>query len=56
MTEVVAPIVAALSNADCEMKVNIRSEVFNSIKQYYPTGELTIESNANLIYGEKKDL
>ena len=53
MTEVVAPVVAALSNADCEMKVKIRSEVFNSIKQKYPNGALTIDSNAFVIYGEK---
>ena len=53
MTEVVAPVVAALSNADCEMKVKIRSEVFNQIKQYYPDGALAIDSNAFVIYGEK---
>ena len=53
MTEVVAPVVAALSNADCEMKVKIRSEVFNSIKQKYPNGALAIDSNAFVIYGEK---
>jgi ubiquinone/menaquinone biosynthesis C-methylase UbiE len=53
MTEVVAPVVAALSSTDCETKVNIRSEVFNSIKQKYPDGELSIDSNAFIIYGEK---
>lgn len=53
MTEVVAPVVAALSNADCEMKVNIRSEVFNSIKEKFPNGALAIDSSAFVIYGEK---
>ena len=53
MTEVVAPVVAALSKADCEMKVKIRSEVFNLIKNKYPDGALTIDSNAFVIYGEK---
>jgi len=53
MTEVVAPVVAALSNADCEMKVKIRSEVFDLIKQKYPDGALTLDSNAFVIYGEK---
>jgi ubiquinone/menaquinone biosynthesis C-methylase UbiE len=53
MTEVAAPVVAALSNADCEMKVKIRSEVFNTIKQKYPDGALTMDSNALVIYGEK---
>lgn len=53
MTEVVAPVVAALSSADCEMKVNIRSEVYNSIKQKFPDGALAIDSSAFVIYGEK---
>lgn len=53
MTEVAAPVVAALSNADCEMKVNIRREVFDLIKQKYPDGALSIDSNALVIYGEK---
>jgi ubiquinone/menaquinone biosynthesis C-methylase UbiE len=53
MTEVVAPVVAALKNADCELKVDIRSEVFKSIKMKYPEGELAIDSNAFVIYGEK---
>jgi ubiquinone/menaquinone biosynthesis C-methylase UbiE len=53
MTEVVAPVVAALSKADCEMKVKIRSEVFNSISQKNSNGQLAIDSNAFVIYGEK---
>jgi hypothetical protein len=53
MTEVVAPVVAALSKADCDMKVKIRSEVFNSIKQRYPKGELAIDCNALLISADK---
>ena len=53
MTEVVAPVAAALSNADCGMIIKIRSEVFNSIKEKYPTGDLAIDSNACIIYGEK---
>jgi len=53
MTEVVAPVVAALSGTDCETKVNIRSEVFQTIKLNYPDGELAIDSNAFVIYGEK---
>jgi ubiquinone/menaquinone biosynthesis C-methylase UbiE len=53
MTEVVAPVVAALSKADCEMKIKIRSEVFKSISQKYANKELSIESNAFVIYGEK---
>jgi ubiquinone/menaquinone biosynthesis C-methylase UbiE len=53
MTEVVAPVVSALSKADCEMKIKIRSEVFKSISQQYTQRELTIDSNAFVIYGEK---
>jgi ubiquinone/menaquinone biosynthesis C-methylase UbiE len=53
MTEVAAPVVAALSNADCEMKVKIRSEVFDLIKNTYPDGSLALESDAFVIYGEK---
>jgi ubiquinone/menaquinone biosynthesis C-methylase UbiE len=53
MTEVVAPVVAALSKADCEMKVKIRSEVFDSIRHNYSDGKLAIDSNAFVIYGEK---
>jgi ubiquinone/menaquinone biosynthesis C-methylase UbiE len=53
MTEVAAPVVAALSNADCDMKVKIRSEVFDLIKQTYPDGSLALESDAFVIYGEK---
>lgn len=53
MTEIAAPVVAALRNADCEMKVNIRSQVYDSIKQKYPDGALAIESSALVTYGEK---
>ncbi|MGD0755276.1 MAG: class I SAM-dependent methyltransferase [Bacteroidales bacterium] len=53
MTEVVAPVVAALSKADCEMKVKIRNEVFQFIKQKYSSGELAFDSYAFVIYGEK---
>jgi ubiquinone/menaquinone biosynthesis C-methylase UbiE len=53
MTEVVAPVVSALSNADCEMKVKIRSEVYNSISRKYSDGKLAIDSDAFVIYGEK---
>lgn len=53
MTEVAAPVVAALNNADCEMKVKIRSEVFDLIKHKYPDGALSLDSNAYAIYGEK---
>lgn len=53
MLEVVAPVVAALSKADCEMKIKIRDEVFQSIEQKYSSGELAFGSDAFIIYGEK---
>jgi hypothetical protein len=53
MTEVVAPVVAALSNAGNAVKEKIRGEVFESILQKYPDGKVAINSNALLIYGEK---
>ena len=53
MTEVVAPVVAALSNADDAMKTKIKSEVFESVSQKYPNGKVAIDSNALVIYGEK---
>lgn len=53
MTEVVAPVVAALSSADEAMKAKIRSEVFESIDNRYPDGHIAIDSNALVSYGEK---
>jgi ubiquinone/menaquinone biosynthesis C-methylase UbiE len=53
MTDVVAPVVAALSNADEKMKAKIKSEVFETINQKYPVGEVAIEYNSLIIYGEK---
>jgi ubiquinone/menaquinone biosynthesis C-methylase UbiE len=53
MTEVVAPVVAALSNADNATKRKIKSEVFESINKKYPTGKLAIDSNALVTYGVK---
>jgi ubiquinone/menaquinone biosynthesis C-methylase UbiE len=53
MTEVVAPVVAALNNADDAMKATIRSEVFDAITRKYPNGKVAIDSSALVIYGEK---
>jgi ubiquinone/menaquinone biosynthesis C-methylase UbiE len=53
MTEVVAPVVAALSTADDVMKAKIKSEVFESVSQKYPEGNVSIDSSALIIYGEK---
>jgi ubiquinone/menaquinone biosynthesis C-methylase UbiE len=53
MTEVVAPVVAALSNADTTTKEKIRHEVFESVNQRYPDTKVAIDGNALVIYGEK---
>jgi ubiquinone/menaquinone biosynthesis C-methylase UbiE len=53
MTDVVAPVVAALSKADKATKEKIRSEVYRAVNQKYPDGEVFIDSSAWIIYGEK---
>jgi ubiquinone/menaquinone biosynthesis C-methylase UbiE len=53
MTEVGAPIVAALSKADDAMKAKIKGEVYQTINQKYPDGNVVIDSSAIVIYGEK---
>lgn len=53
MTDVVAPVVAALSNADDAMKAKIKREVFETINQKYPDSKVSIDSNALVIYAEK---
>ncbi len=53
MTEVVAPVVAALSKVDDAMKLKIREEVFALVNHKYPDGKAAIDSSALVIYGEK---
>jgi len=53
MTEVAAPVVAALSKADDAMKTKIKSEVYELVNQKYPDGKVQIDSNALIIYCEK---
>ena len=53
MTDVVAPVVAAMSKADEAMKSNIKSEVLESVLQKYTEGEIAIDGNAIIVYGEK---
>ncbi|ESU28845.1 methylase involved in ubiquinone/menaquinone biosynthesis [Flavobacterium limnosediminis JC2902] len=53
MTEIGAPIVAALSMADEAMKAKIKKEVYETVKQKYPDGKVVIDSSALVIYGEK---
>lgn len=53
MTEVAAPVVAALSKADDAMTLKIKKEVFALVNQKYPDGKAAIDSSALVIYGEK---
>lgn len=53
MTEVAAPIVAALSKADDATKEKIKREVYQLVTEKYPDGNIRIDSNALIIYGEK---
>jgi ubiquinone/menaquinone biosynthesis C-methylase UbiE len=54
MTDVVAPVVAALGKADDAMKEKIKNEVFLSVAEKYPTGPLAIDASALIIYGIKQ--
>ncbi len=53
MTELAAPVVAALSNADPVLKEIIKSEVYQTLVQKYPDGNVLIESSSLVVYGEK---
>jgi len=52
-TEVGAPIVAALSKANDEMREKIKRETYETVNQKYPDGNIIIDSSALVIYGEK---
>lgn len=52
-TEVISSVVAALSTVDQEMKEKIRNEVYRSIGEKYPDKELSMDSGALVISGEK---
>jgi SAM-dependent methyltransferase len=53
MTELAAPVVAALSQVDSATQEKIKHEVFARIHERYPEGQVHIESGALVIYGEK---
>ncbi len=53
LTEVAAPVVAGLSKADEAMKEKIKGEVCQALNQKYPDGNILVDSNALIIYGEK---
>ncbi len=53
MNEIAAPIVAALSKADNAMKDRIKKDVYKTINEKYPDGNVILDGSALLIYGEK---
>ncbi|HMU47469.1 MAG TPA: class I SAM-dependent methyltransferase [Chitinophagaceae bacterium] len=53
MTEVGAPIVAALSKADDAMRNKIKKEVFELIHQKYDPGNVNIDTSALVLTAEK---
>lgn len=52
-TEVVAPVVAALSKADDATKNKIKNEVYGVVNERFPNGNVMIPSSALVICGEK---
>ncbi len=53
MTEVAAPIVAALNQADDVMRDEIKKAVFQKVDQKFPDGNVNIDARSLVIYGEK---
>jgi ubiquinone/menaquinone biosynthesis C-methylase UbiE len=54
MTEIAAPVVAALGKADETMRLTIKKEVLRKVREKYPFGNVKIDSSAIVIYGEKR--
>ena len=53
MTEIAAPVVSALNNADDALRAKIKSEVFDSVNEKFPREEVAIDASALVYYGEK---
>lgn len=53
MTEIGAPIVAALSKADEKTNAKIKSEVYKTVNDKYPDGNVSIDCSSIVIYAEK---
>jgi hypothetical protein len=52
ITEVGAPIVAAMSAADTQMREKIKAEVFRKIHEKFPDDNINLQGSAILICGE----
>jgi len=53
MTELAAPVVAALGKADDATKQRIKYQVYQAVNQKYPDGNVVIDGSALVICGEK---
>jgi ubiquinone/menaquinone biosynthesis C-methylase UbiE len=53
MTEVAAPVVAALNTATEEAKAKIKEEVYEAVNERFPDGNIAFDASALVIYGEK---
>lgn len=53
MTELAAPVVAALGKADKGVREKIRKEVYEVVNKKFPYGNITIDGSALVVYGEK---
>lgn len=53
MTEVTPPVAAALKEADDDMRVKIKWEVYEKLNERYVDGEMAIDASALVITGEK---
>ena len=52
-SEVVGPVVNALSTADDDTREMIRSEVYQMINSRYTDGDVAMDISAHVVYGEK---
>jgi ubiquinone/menaquinone biosynthesis C-methylase UbiE len=53
INDVAAPVVAAMNQADDQMKLKIKNEVFALMKEKYPVQPSHFESEAIIVFGEK---
>ena len=53
MTDMAAPVVAALGKADEATQQKIKREVYEAVGQKFPDGNVNIDCSALVIYGEK---
>ena len=56
MTEIAAPVVAALNKADDALKATIKKEVYELVNHKFPGEHVIMDGSALVIYGEKESL